>query len=69
VKVFHAGTSLVEDRPMTDGGRVLGVTALGDTLAMAKERAYAAADQIVFPGKVCRRDIGDKGIAAERPAG
>ena len=42
VKVFHAGTRLDGDRVVTDGGRVLGVTALGDTLEEARERAYAA---------------------------
>ena len=48
VKVFHAGTKRDGDRVLTDGGRVLGVTALGDTLADAKRRAYEAVGVIQF---------------------
>jgi phosphoribosylamine--glycine ligase len=62
VKVFHAGTRLDGDLVRTDGGRVLGVTALGDTLADAKRRAYEAVDGIHFPGMFCRRDIADKAL-------
>ena len=50
VKVFHAGTKLDGGRVLTDGGRVLGVTALGDTLADAKKRAYEAVHKISFKG-------------------
>ncbi|HET9644312.1 MAG TPA: phosphoribosylamine--glycine ligase, partial [Burkholderiaceae bacterium] len=49
VKVFHAGTRLEGDRVLTDGGRVLGVTALGETLADAQRRAYEAVACISFP--------------------
>jgi phosphoribosylamine--glycine ligase len=62
VKVFHAGTKLENGLVLTDGGRVLGVTALGDTLAGAKRRAYEAVERIHFQGVFCRRDIGDKAV-------
>ena len=62
MKVFHAGTKKVDSRIVTDGGRVLGVTALGDTLASAKEKAYQAARRIEYAGMFYRRDIGDKAI-------
>jgi phosphoribosylamine---glycine ligase len=62
VKVFHAGTKLDKGKVVTDGGRVLGVTALGDTLADAKNNAYAAIDRIYFPGAFYRKDIADKAI-------
>jgi phosphoribosylamine--glycine ligase len=58
VRVFHAGTRLDGDRLMTAGGRVLGVTALGATLADASARAYQAVDCIHFEGSQVRRDIG-----------
>src|SRR5579871_2999928 len=66
VKVFHAGTRRDGERVLTDGGRVLGVTALGDTLADAKRRAYEAVEKISFPGAVYRRDIADKALATSR---
>jgi phosphoribosylamine--glycine ligase len=62
VKVFHAGTRLDSGIVMTDGGRVLGVTALGDTLADAKRLAYEAVAKIHFPGMMFRRDIADKAL-------
>jgi phosphoribosylamine--glycine ligase len=62
VKVFHAGTRMQTGVPMTDGGRVLGVTALGDTLALAKARAYEAVGCLNFQGVFFRRDISDKGL-------
>ena len=75
VKVFHAGTSLRSDptlgrdgRAMTDGGRVLGVTALGDTLAQAQARAYEATRAIRFNGAWYRRDIADRASSRARPA-
>jgi phosphoribosylamine--glycine ligase len=58
VVVFHAGTALKEGHVVTNGGRVLGVTALGATLEEARQKAYAAADKIAFEGKQLRRDIG-----------
>ncbi len=60
VFVFHAGTRRLAERVVTNGGRVLGVTAVGETIAEAKERAYAAVDRIKFEGSFCRRDIADK---------
>ncbi|MBF2020478.1 MAG: phosphoribosylamine--glycine ligase [Hydrococcus sp. C42_A2020_068] len=56
--VFHAGTKLQNRQLVTDGGRVLGVTATGDTFANAIARVYQAVDCIEFAGKYCRRDIG-----------
>jgi phosphoribosylamine--glycine ligase len=64
VKVFHAGTKLQGDFVVTDGGRVLGVTALGDTLAHAKLRAYEAVEKIRFAGMHYRTDIGNKALKA-----
>jgi phosphoribosylamine--glycine ligase len=62
VKVFHAGTSFSGDQVITNGGRVLGVTAMGDTVAQAKQRAYEAVDRIEFDGAYWRKDIADKAI-------
>jgi len=64
VQVFHAGTKQVGERIVTDGGRVLAVTALGEDLAKAKARAYEAVLQIHFSGMHYRSDIADKGITA-----
>jgi phosphoribosylamine--glycine ligase len=62
-KVFHAGTRLDEaGRVVTAGGRVLCVTALGETVHEAQQRAYAAVDTIHFEGGFCRRDIGWRAI-------
>jgi phosphoribosylamine---glycine ligase len=58
VKIFHAGTKRDGDRLVADGGRVLGITALGRDLAAARTRAYTAVDKIDWPGGFCRRDIG-----------
>ena len=58
VKIFHAATRRDGERVLADGGRVLGVTALGADLATARERAYAAVDRIRWPEGFCRRDIG-----------
>ena len=76
VKVFHAGTALRsepnstrEDRVVTDGGRVLNVTAIGDTLEQAQERAYQAAQAIRFAGGWYRRDIGDSAVKSKSPKG
>ena len=62
VKVFHAGTKFDHNRIETDGGRVLGVTALGATLAEAKAKAYEAVKLISFPGAHYRSDIADKAL-------
>jgi phosphoribosylamine--glycine ligase len=60
VKVFHGGTARLGDQIVTDGGRVLGVTAVGDTIADAKLRAYQAVKCIRWEGAWCRKDISDK---------
>lgn len=62
VMVFHAGTAKHGQEIVTNGGRVLGVTALGDTIAQAKARAYEAVGKISFEGAYYRRDIADKAI-------
>jgi phosphoribosylamine--glycine ligase len=66
--VFHAGTRLENGKVLTNGGRVLCVTALGDTVRVAQRRAYEVAEQIQFAGKQMRRDIGYRAIAARRSA-
>lgn len=64
VSVIHAGTSYREDGTLvTDGGRVLGVTALDSDLPAALDRAYEGVECIQFEGKTFRRDIGEKGLA------
>lgn len=60
VHIFHAGTAVVDGRTVTSGGRVLCVTALGDKVKIAAERAYAVADRIRFDGMHLRRDIGHR---------
>lgn len=61
VRVFHAGTKLdAAGAVVTAGGRVLNVVGTGETIAEARQRAYAAAELIHFPGKVMRRDIAAK---------
>jgi phosphoribosylamine--glycine ligase len=62
VTVFHAGTQKVNGELVTAGGRVLGVTALGDDLQSAQARAYEAVSKIHFEGATFRRDIGAKGL-------
>ncbi len=65
--VFHAGTVLAADGTVrTSGGRVLCVTALGDTVAAAQQRAYASCRQIHWDGCFYRNDIGHRAIARER---
>jgi phosphoribosylamine--glycine ligase len=66
VVVFHAGTKQQEGQVVTNGGRVLGVTALGNDIAAAKARAYEAVDCISFDGAYCRRDISDKALRRSR---
>ena len=60
--VFHAGTVLKDGKVLTSGGRVLCVTALGDTVKQAQTHAYALADQLHFKGMQMRRDIGFRAI-------
>ncbi len=66
VKVFHAGTALADGEVVTAGGRVLCVTALGDTVGAAQQRAYAAADTIGWDGAFLRRDIGYRAVQREQ---
>ncbi|EJL6983669.1 phosphoribosylamine--glycine ligase [Vibrio cholerae] len=65
-KVFHAGTETQGDQVVTNGGRVLCATALGNTVLEAQQRAYQLADQINWNGMFCRRDIGYRAIAREQ---
>jgi phosphoribosylamine--glycine ligase len=62
IKLFHAGTKLVNDKVMTSGGRVFCATALGDDLKSAQVKAYELVDKVSFDGAFHRRDIGFKGI-------
>jgi phosphoribosylamine--glycine ligase len=66
LKVFHAGTRLEGDRILTAGGRVLCVTALGETAQAAQDRAYTATRQIRWQDAYCRTDIGYRAIAREQ---
>ncbi|MDI9493536.1 MAG: phosphoribosylamine--glycine ligase [Bacillota bacterium] len=67
VSVFHAGTKRIGEGLVTAGGRVLGVTAVGDTLQQAVDQAYAAMEKIHFDGMHYRRDIGKKALLSTRP--
>ena len=60
--VFHAGTKKTDGKVLSNGGRVLGVTALGDSLESAITNAYAAVDKISWSHKYYRKDIGQKGL-------
>ncbi len=66
VQVFHAATRATPTGPVTDGGRVLAVTATAPSLARAKLQAYTAVKEIRWPGGWCRKDIADKGLRRER---
>ncbi|KPF64109.1 phosphoribosylamine--glycine ligase [Porphyrobacter sp. AAP60] len=66
VKIFHAGTALVDGALVASGGRVLAVTATGASVTEAQARAYAAVDAISFPSGFCRRDIGWREVAREQ---
>ena len=65
VTVFHAGTALTDSGLIAKGGRVLAVTAVADTFASARARAYRAVDQIDFADGFHRRDIGWRELARE----
>jgi phosphoribosylamine--glycine ligase len=62
VKVFHAGTATMNGQVVANGGRVLGVTALGTTTSAAKRQAYTAVKCIRWEGAWCRKDISDKAL-------
>ena len=66
VKVFHAGTAMQGEEVVTSGGRVLCVTAMGDTVAAAQVLAYQTLDKISWQGCFSRRDIGYRAIAREQ---
>lgn len=63
IKIFHAGTKLVDGKVYTSGGRVLGVTAYGKDIAEAQKTAYASVGKISWGGEFHRKDIGNKAIA------
>jgi phosphoribosylamine---glycine ligase len=67
VKVFHAGTAFHDDKLLTAGGRVLGVTASAESLEASIARAYAAVEKIHFEGMQYRRDIGARGLRRLQP--
>jgi phosphoribosylamine--glycine ligase len=69
VGVFHAGTQVQGKAVVTAGGRVLGITAIGETLEAARDKAYKAAGKISFEGKIFRKDIGAKALALSGRAG
>ena len=64
-KVFHAGTAMQNGELVASGGRVLNVTALGETVTAAQKLAYAAVNKIDFPEGFCRSDIGWREIVRE----
>ncbi len=66
VRVFHAGTVLEDDRIVVNGGRVLCVTALGDSVRQAQRTAYAAVAEIRFDGMQFRGDIGHRAVASRK---
>ena len=66
VTVYHAGTKLQGDKLVTSGGRVLGVTALGDTLENALKKSYEAVEKIHFDGAHYRHDIGKRALEANK---
>ncbi len=63
VKVFHSGTRMQDGQVVTAGGRVLAVTAIGNSISAAKLQAYTAVKCIRWPGAWCRKDISDKALA------
>jgi len=65
VSVFHAGTTELDDRVVTAGGRVLAVSALGPTLSDARARAYEACGLLSFEGMQYRRDIAERAMEEE----
>jgi phosphoribosylamine--glycine ligase len=65
-KVFHAGTAMQGDDVVTSGGRVLCVVGLGDTVAQARDAAYAQTERISWDDHFFRRDIGHRAISREQ---
>jgi phosphoribosylamine--glycine ligase len=68
VKIFHAGTKLVDHRVVSDGGRVLCAVALGDTVGAARDKAYRAVGQVSWEGAFWRKDIGYRAVRREQAA-
>ncbi|WP_192256263.1 phosphoribosylamine--glycine ligase [Mesorhizobium caraganae] len=66
VEIFHAGTAINGGALVANGGRVLNITASGNTVGEAQSRAYAALDRIDWPQGFCRRDIGWQAVAREK---
>src|SRR5262249_19840924 len=66
VEIFHAGTRMEGGNIVSNGGRVLNIWALGETVGEAQARAYAAVDRVRWPDGFCRRDIGFRAVARER---
>ena len=66
VTVYHAGTKIENDKLVTSGGRVLGVTALGDSLADALKKSYEAVENIRFDNAHYRKDIGKRSLEADK---
>lgn len=62
LEIFHAGTAIDDDALVANGGRVLGVTAMGGTVAEARQRAYAAVDAVDWPDGFFRHDIGWRAV-------
>ncbi|MCK9992327.1 MAG: phosphoribosylamine---glycine ligase [Alphaproteobacteria bacterium] len=69
VQVFHAGTALKDGKLLSNGGRVLNITATGATITHAVSRAYSAVDKVEWPGGFCRRDIAWRALERERQSG
>ena len=65
IKVFHAGTSMVNGELIATGGRVLNVTSTANTIQEARDQAYEAVDKIRYKDKFYRRDIAWRGIQSE----
>jgi phosphoribosylamine--glycine ligase len=68
VEIFHAGTVAGDGQILANGGRVLNVCALGNTVGEARARAYTAVDRIRWPEGFCRRDIGWRAVEREQQA-
>ena len=64
VQIFHAGTKKENEKILTNGGRVLGVTAIGNSLEDAISEAYSVIEKIIWPNKYYRKDIGKKGLSS-----
>ncbi|HEX4888973.1 MAG TPA: phosphoribosylamine--glycine ligase, partial [Alphaproteobacteria bacterium] len=69
VQVFHAGTALKDGKLLSNGGRVLNITATGASVGQAVSRAYSAVDKVEWPGGFCRRDIAWRALERERQSG